>query len=298
MMKKGVLLIFVLLCLTGSACKKPKSVGVLPDISSQPSPAQTWIDAPLPNANIPLQPYKIVFHGASPGGVTEFEVRINGVGIATVPATPSNSGGADPATLYLGEYLWSPLAPGTYLIEVLSGKGGEFSAPDQVRVTITGEDIEVTDPEGPTPTATPTATATPTSTATPEEVEACMLTALVNLFCRPGTGYEPVDSFTPGQTAPVIGQSQWLWKVIGANNGVECTVPKDDTLVEVTDDCDRVPTFNPLPTPTATATSTLTPTATPTEKPVEGCTVRQPGGAIDCVVPCPAGAAPGNPCTP
>lgn len=300
-MRKCAILIFLLLGMLGSACKKPLKVGVVQDIASPSKPVQTWIDAPLANSVLPFEPYTLVFHGSSPGGLTEFEVRINGITLATVPATPSSSRDAQPATLFLGEYLWSPLAPGSYLIEILSGNAGEFSASAQVRVTITGDEGEEPDQASPTPTASTTATATatptPTPTATTAEVEACTLTALVNLFCRPGTGYEPVDSFTPGQTAPVIGQSQWLWKVIGANNGVECTVPKDETLVEVKGDCENAPAFEPLPLPTATPTATPRPTATPTDKP-SGCTVRQPGGAIDCVAPCPAGASPGNPCTP
>ncbi len=302
-MRKSTILIFLLLGVLGSACKKPLKLGVVQDIASPSKPVQIWIDAPLPNAVLPLQPYTLVFHGSSPVGLNEFEVRINGISLATVPATPSSAGDPGPITLFLGEYLWSPLAPGSYLIEVRSGSAGGVHASAQVRVMIAGDDAEEPDQESPSPTASATTTATATltpsatATATTEEVEACMLTALVNLFCRPGTGYEPVDSFSPGQTAPVIGQSQWLWKVIGANNGVECTVPKDETLVEVKGDCENAPDFVPLPPPTATPTATPRPTATPTEKP-SGCTVRQPGGAIDCVVPCPAGAAPGNPCTP
>lgn len=297
MLKKGIFLVFVLLCFSGPACKRPNQVGVLP-VSPPIEPVQTWIDAPLPNANLPLEPYKIVFHGFSFVGITEFELQINGLAIGTVPAAPSSSGGAESETLFIGEYIWTPPSPGTYLIKVQSGRNGLFSAPEQVQVTIAGVEIEDTASLDITPTSTATPTATPTPTSTVEEARACVLTALVNLFCRPGTGHEPVDSFTPGQSAPVIGQSQFLWKVIGVNNGVECTVPKDDTLVETIGDCENLPIFVPLPPPTSTNTPTPRPTAISTEKPLEGCTVRQPGGAIDCVVPCPAGAAPGNPCTP
>lgn len=296
MTKKGVLFFCALLCVMLTPCKKPISVSVLPDAMSVSNPSQMWIDAPLQQANIPLAPYNIVFHGTSSDGISAFEVRINGESIAIVPAAPSSSGGAKSTTLYLGEFLWTPLAPGTYLIKVLSGSNGEFSSSAQVQVTINGEESDESKTEESTPTASLTATATATSTPTPtqEEAEACGMKALVNLFCRPSPGYEPSDSFTPGQTAPVVAQSQWLWKVIGAKKGRECTVPKDKTLVEVTGDCESLPTFNPLPTPTNTAT----PTPRPTETPEPGCTVRQPGGAIQCVSPCPAGAAPGNACTP
>jgi Zn-dependent metalloprotease len=114
-----------------------------------------------------------------------------------------------------------------------------------------------------TETPTPPVTATVTATITPEP-QACTLTALVNLFCRPAPGYEPIDSFTAGQTAPITAQSEDLWQVIGPGNGAHCTVPKDDTLVSVTGDCANVSSFNPLPTPTATFTPTPLPTATPT----------------------------------
>jgi hypothetical protein len=64
-------------------------------------------------------------------------------------------------------------------------------------------------------------------------------------------------------------------------------VPKGDNFVRVDGDCDVVPLFIPLPRPAPTAK----------EEPVQGCTVRQIGGAISCVFPCPDGAAPGEACT-
>ncbi len=69
-----------------------------------PGPSQTWIDAPLNGSILPLSPYKVVFHGASFVGVTEFEVKINGAVIATVPPISQGSGGAVYGTIFLGEY--------------------------------------------------------------------------------------------------------------------------------------------------------------------------------------------------
>jgi hypothetical protein len=145
----------------------------------------------------------------------------------------------------------------------------------------------------PTITITPTYTftpmlrftLTPTFTFTPEP-KACTLTALVNLFCRPAPGYEPIDEFRAGQSAAVVAQSDFLWQVLGLNSGLLCTVPKDAAFVRTDGDCNNVPYFTPLPRPT------------PTLEPVLGCTVRQAGGAIICVSPCPAGASPGKACTP
>jgi hypothetical protein len=233
-----------------------------------PSPYQTWIDAPLPNSNLPLLPYKLVFHSASIVGVTEFELRINGVVIAEVPPISTSSGGSQMGTLYLGEYLWNPSAPGTYLVEVRAKGNGRFSSPDQVQVTIDG----------------------------PEEVIAadneCLFISLANLFCRrgPGTLYQEIDNFIPEQTAPIVGQSTdgYFWYVFGPNFGELCTVPSDQKFSKTDGNCDELPRFTPVPLPTST----------PTEEPM-GCTVlRLSDEVIICVVPCPDDADPGESCTP
>ncbi len=301
MSQKKVLVIFLLLGLVLSGCNKPFRAAVSP-LSAPPSvPSQTWIDAPLDNTNLPLEPYTIVFHATSLDTVNEFEIWINGVFSASVRAALSGEGGSISGTLFYGEYLWTPPAPGSYLLLVRAKAGEQPGSFDEVMITV-GE--EITEAEDSLEvTSTPTSTPTSTYTLTPAaETEPCTITALVNLFCRPGPGYEPNDSFTPGQTAPIIAQSQFLWKVIGANNGVECTVPKDDQFVSLSGSCENVPEFNPPPPPTPTYTSTPKPTAiptdTPTPQPAQGCTVRQVGGGIICVSPCPAGAAPGNTCTP
>lgn len=62
---------------------------------------------------------------------------------------------------------------------------------------------------------------------------------------------------------------------------------KDDSFVKVEGDCDSISEFTPLPRPEPTAS----------KDPVQCCTVRQIGGAITCVFPCPDGAAPGEACT-
>jgi hypothetical protein len=293
-MKMEKWIILIILCTSISACDRPElASSSYPQISSSGS-INTWIDAPLPNANIPLLPYNLVFHGASLPGIDEFEVQINSVVIATVLPTSSNSGGIGQGTLFLGEYLWTPPAPGTYLIMVRAGVQGQFSSSDQVLVTVSGEEIEVTSPLPSTPTPTPTSTPSPTHTTTLEEPLECTFTALVNLFCRlgPGIDYKEVDSFVPGQSANIVGQSHdgFFWYVLGPNSGKVCTVPKDAQFGETSGDCDDKPRFTPIP-------PTITPTPTPTEEPT-GCTVLQPDGSIMCVVPCPTGAEPGEACTP
>lgn len=163
--KKWVIIVILFVGLT--ACDRSLEVRDLP-LDGQ---NQTWIDAPLPNSTLPLQPYKLIFHSASPGGITEFEVHVNSVLIAKVPPASTDSTG----TLFYGEYLWTPVAPGTYLIEVRGIGSGGGSSSDQVYVTVIGDDDdEVVTPEStprltpvPDPTATPRSTTAPTATNTP-----------------------------------------------------------------------------------------------------------------------------------
>jgi hypothetical protein len=249
-----------------TACEKPIKTLVVP--TPPPGPSQTWIDAPLPNSNLPLQPYNLVFHGASFVGITEFEIEINGTVEAIVPPISTSSGGAQYGTLFMSEHKWDPPAPGTYLIQVRAKGNGSLSPPDQVQVIISDSDFESD------------------NTTPPIKVnKECSYTALINQFCRqgPGSGFTEIDNFVPEQTASVIGQSidGFFWYVIGPNYGEVCTVPVDDGFGEVSGDCEILPLFTPMP-----------------EESPEGCTVRQAGGEIICVSPCPDGAAPGNPCTP
>ena len=262
-MKTRIWIIVGFISIVFAACERPIKTLVLP--TSQPGPSQTWIDAPLPNSNLPLLPYKLVFHGASFVGVTEFEIKINGNTEATVPPLSTGSGGGQYGTMFLGEYLWNPPAPGTYLILVRAKGNGIYSPSDQVQVTIAGAEFELTNP---TPPAI--------------EIEECTYTAIINQYCRRDPGFEAIDNFIPGQSAAVIGQSTdgVFWYVIGPNYGELCTVPAEDGFGEVSGDCD-IPRFTPMPTETSI-----------------GCTVRQAGGAIICVYPCPDGAAPGEACTP
>lgn len=86
----------------------------------------------------------------------------------------------------------------------------------------------------------------------------CHLTALANLFCRPGPGYEPIDEFTPGITAEVTGLSNdgTHLQVIGPNTGRECTVPNNPKYITLEGGgCDTLPGFELLFAATATPDS-------------------------------------------
>lgn len=268
-MKTRIWIIIGLLSLVITSCDRPKRTAVRP--TSPPGPSQTWIDAPQPNSSLHLQPTKLVFHGASFVGVTEFDIKINGYSEATVPPGSTGSGGSQYGTLFYGEYTWDPPATGTYLIEIRAKGNGVFSPPDQVQVTITDSDFGLTDPTPPL-----------------KDPQECTYTALINHFCRrgPNNDYEEIDHFAPEQFAPIIGQSTdgLFWYVVGPNYGEVCTIPAEDGFGKLSGDCETLPKFTPLPPPTSN------------ESP--GCTVRQAGGEIICVSPCPDGAAPGDPCTP
>lgn len=121
------------------------------------------------------------------------------------------------------------------------------------------------------PTPTATETTTPTASPSPTEEEECTYTALVNLFCRsgPGPGYPELDTFIPGLSAPVVGQSTdgFYWYVIGPYNGHVCTVPEGPQYGDVSGACGQLPAFTPIPVP-----PTETPTSTPTCDPgIAGC---------------------------
>lgn len=111
---------------------------------TQPTPAQptpppiyAWIDAPLPNATIPLAPATISFHGASPYGIELFQVRVNGQLIDTVAPETTGSGGSQYGTLFFADTEWSPPNAGTYLIWVRAqAGGGAFGTPVEVEVTV------------------------------------------------------------------------------------------------------------------------------------------------------------------
>lgn len=269
-MRSKIWLILGFLSLFVAACNSqaPAVSDSFSVIQSQP-----WIDAPLPNAVLPLEPYKIVFHAANRNGISEFEVSING---NVVGSTPSNNAPSDDQeAFFYGEYSWNPTEAGIYLISVRAKDGqGEYNASAEVQVTIKGED-----------------------TVEDEVTEECIYTAVVNLFCRLGPSsslYPEIDSFTSGQSASVLGQSQdgVFIAVAGPNFGETCYVPSAADFGELTGSCSDLSVLTPPPVPDSSTDS-------PNSTPVQGCTVKIIGSSeVSCVVPCPDGAEPGDACTP
>ena len=220
---------------------------------------QAWIDAPLPSSQLPLAPYEVVSHANSTDGIASFELSVNGQVYSsdTVPAPEYGQ------TLAYIKQPWNPPAPGTYLLSVRAADmQGSYGQTIDVEVTV-GE-VAVVLPETGTPTTTPAPT---------EDAGACTFTALVKLFCRTGPGgdYPDIDSFTPGQMAPVVGMSSDgnYWYVTGPLSGRMCTVPMGDRFGQTSGDCSQQPVFTPIPLP-PTATPSPTP-CTPGGVAVPGC---------------------------
>jgi hypothetical protein len=125
---------------------------------------------------------------------------------------------------------------------------------------------------------------------------ACTFTAAVDLNCRAGPGmttYPVLDWLTAGESASVVGRSadgQYAY-LIGPRTAEVCVVPiNPDYGALVGEACNELAVFTPPPLPT------LTP---PAAGPPTGCTVQDLRSAeVRCVAPCPAGAVPGEACTP
>jgi hypothetical protein len=176
-------------------------------------------------------------------GDKALELKINGLIVASTSAS-----GPPHAWEYL--YNWTPLALGTYVIEARSlGYYCPAGSPwDEVQVTIVGQPYQQQQP-GLSDIITPIIM--PSSTVSPQ-ASACAVEAAVNLFCRagPAQAFKDLDSFTPGQTASIVGQSAdgFYWYVTGPNLGMVCTVPKDPKFVTLTGEgCERMPVFTPPP---------------------------------------------------
>jgi hypothetical protein len=288
---KEYLVVVLLLILIGFAACQPQNETAMNATYGGPL---AWVDAPLPDSTIPLGPYSIVFHGADEEGVDEFEVHVNGIKEAIVPVQPSLFNN-NPGTLYFAQYDWSPPAPGTYLIEIYARNQRATSNPAPVKIVVIGDLLLPLETGTPTP---PYQEPPPPDAPAPEAKE-CIFTALMGLNCRKGPGifYDYVDSFVKDQSAKVVGASTggYHWYVFGPNNGLVCAVSNGPQFGYTEGDCEGQSLFTPEPTPTFTPIPT--PTYTPTPRPT-GCTVRQAGGDIICVSPCPAGATPGETCTP
>jgi hypothetical protein len=202
------------------------------------SSPQAWIDAPLQGSTIPLAPYQIIAHAGFPSGISQFELTITGQGPQTIPAPADQSG----QTLVYINHMWTPPAPGLYLIQVRA------ASPEGVFGQIVEAYVQVGDVAAETPA--------PTS---------CTWTAAVNVFVRQGPGssiYPEITAVEAGTTLPVVGQSQnqQFWAV--QLSDLLGYIPKAERFGKVDGNCD-LPILADPPTPVPSATPRAEPTSPP-----------------------------------
>jgi hypothetical protein len=70
--------------------------------------SKLWLILVLFCSTLPIAPYSIVFHAASPSGIDTFEVQIDGVVLDTVAPMSTGSGGSNYGTLFHSESTWTP----------------------------------------------------------------------------------------------------------------------------------------------------------------------------------------------
>jgi hypothetical protein len=203
-----------------------------------PNGPGAWIDAPLDGSTIPLAPYDVVAHASDAGGISTFELKVNGQIVGTDPL----DGDQAQQTIAHISHNWLPPAPGTYLLEVRAANGnGEYGPSAFARIQV-GDIAEIE---------------TPTLVA-----QACIWTAAVNVFVREGPGasiYPEITAVESGKTFPVVGQSQdqqfWAIEVQPGSRGY---VPKAERFGSVTGGCD-LPLLPDPPTPVPTAEPEILP---------------------------------------
>ncbi len=194
-MKKTIALTFALFLLLCSGCNpagqtEPDRAYTVGDF--QP---QAWVDAPLNESYLPLDPYEIVYHISGQEGIVKGELSINN---QVVESSPNPDTSKKLATL---KYLWNPTEPGTYLLSVRAQGSDGIWGPEAQSVVYIGEVTESIAPEL-------------ESTATKCIPEAGVI---MNATCRlgPTTYHLPVSYLLEGDNLPIVGSNldQTWWAV-------------------------------------------------------------------------------------
>ncbi|GAB4497320.1 MAG: hypothetical protein OHK0052_08750 [Anaerolineales bacterium] len=244
----------------------------MPVVIETYSAPQAWIDSPLTGTTLPLGQVEIISHAASPDGIAQVELSINGA----VLRSDANPNPGEPFSL--ARQFWLPAAGGTYQVSVRTqSAGGAWSAPASVTITILEQpSATVTFTATPTETTTPTQTATPTETPTREATwtptPAGPLTIVLvrNSFCRTGPGqvYRDITALAAGDTAEVRGISAdalWLF-VYWPKFRVQCWIAV--AAAPSGTDLSGVPALAapPTPIPSATQRAATTPIPSATQR--------------------------------
>jgi hypothetical protein len=158
---------------------------------------QAWIDAPLDESILPLEPYEIVAHASDPQAISTLEIQVNGSQLASLP-------NSDPGELLaLFKQVWVPPAPGEYeILARAQNSAGEWSEAAVVVVNVQAqpESAAIMEPEVP---------------ESPEPI-ACTpsLIAEENATCRSGptSFHDPLGYLLAGDQVPITGRNQdWTW---------------------------------------------------------------------------------------
>jgi uncharacterized protein YraI len=253
---KITLRILALMLIVLSVACAPTSNIAAPDVAQGPA---AWIDAPLDNSNLPQAEYQVVSHASDPGGISAFELSVNGQVLRTDPA-PGDQVGTSISHI---SQPWLPPAPGTYLLEVRAkNTGGTFGPSASANVTVGGvRQMSPTIKASATVTYTPTVspTAAPTSAPTGTTPTA---TGLQNTNCHtgPGGSYEVSGTLFKGKSIQIDGinaDNTWVWvKHPNFTNG-HCWV--SIPFIQVQGSLNTLPV---IPAPPLPATSEPRPTAT------------------------------------
>lgn len=193
-------LIIGLILITGCAPAIIDEAGV----SSAP---QAWFDAPLPGTiHLPPNPCTIVAHGASPVGILQFDLSINGGATTNIPS-PDTSSSLVTLTQDCGVS-----QPGEYLLQIRAqDNDGNWSGYAETSLIIPGDATTISVPAvitpasaNPTFTAIPTLTAAPAATSTPQPIGAVGIQSIsTNLVYLGGTTCGPVEvNIVAHATAP------------------------------------------------------------------------------------------------
>ena len=132
-MKKHIVLRMTILVLLFSSCSPPGQVKSDQAYIVGDAQPQAWIDAPLNESYLPLDPYEIVYHISDQESIAKGELSINDQVVETL-SNPDTS--KKLATL---KYLWNPTEPGTYLLSVRAQDTDGRWGPEAQAVVYIGE---------------------------------------------------------------------------------------------------------------------------------------------------------------
>ena len=252
-----------------AACGPPPDGGQddLPVLTLTMPPSgvfETFFLSPQDQETIDLGSYQVQFQAVSSSGFTDFQLSImpEGQSGSAMNISPSGNGSYPGGHTWWGEYLWTPSAPGTYVLNLrASDQNGFYGSQEEITVFV----VELMAAEPGIPAVV--------EIGPPQD---CFYLARANLFCRlgPAMFYPRVGDLFPGDSVPVAGRTldgEHVYVDLG--EGRICAAPLRSEYGELSPECSEddgdglenlpVLPLPPTPTPQPTPTATLTPTNEP-----------------------------------